>query len=354
MDFSLQAALSQRGIRLLDPHPLDPDHKYFATYEQSNTPCCISIYRGADSLDRGRKEWEALSPLQHPNILRVYDHFEWQDGLVLVTETFQKSLLQDIHDRKRNRYTWREEELWALIRYLIDAFAYMERLRVAHRDINPDCILLDIQKRLIISELYTSKIVPFTGVHTVTGTFYYFSPILRDALAQMNPNVQHNAYKSDVYSLGMTLLVMSSLEFPQALTSGEGEAGLQQVISSLNYSEFLKILLRWMLTHDEAGRPTFLEIKSWLNSATEHTLQAPAREISPQMVSGPAGSEEAPLLPDVPDADPPAPQSQASNSDPSSLASRPERGVNRSMQSQGKSKHELVSGSCFCSNCRLF
>jgi serine/threonine protein kinase len=177
------------------------------------------------------------------------------------------------------------------------------------------------------------------------GTVYYLSPILRDAYGKSDPNVKHNAYKSDVYSLGMTLLVMSCLEFPQVLTSIGGEAGLFQVINGLNYSNDLKGLLQWMLTHDEADRPTFKEINNWLNPVAGHPLQAPASDISPQMDAVAAAREDPPLLQAVPEEVPPIPAGPQA-------ADRALEGVRP--QHPARMPNDPVCESCLCSRCMLF
>jgi len=261
---ALRLALADHQITLQGAATSPDPAFYYAVYTQTSHSCCIRVYPESAS---GWEEYSTLSRFQHPNILQPLDAFEYSDGLVLVTEPFQQTLLQDICNRGKERYYWKEEELWQVIHGLIQAFAYMEGESLSHRDVNPANIVLNSQKIPKISGFYASKWVLFPIEHTLIGTPYYLSPILRLAWANSTPNVLHNAYKSDVYSLGMTLLVATSLEFPEIMLSSQREAGLNGAIQALICSNRLKYLLSCMLAEDEAKRPTFRDISGWLNSS---------------------------------------------------------------------------------------
>jgi serine/threonine protein kinase len=217
-----------------------------------------------------------MAGLQHEHIVRLYDSFWQQAGeyvyWVLAMEKCELDLMKEIENRGRNQYPWTEAEMWYYVRCLVDAYAYMQSRSIAHRDIKPHNIFLTFHKAPKVGDLGSSKAVFHREQHTTTGTPLYLSPLLRNALTSNMRAVQHNAYKSDVYSLGLTFLHMAKLSPPVEVMVGDPQmraARMEQTIASLNYSESLQYLLRCMLADEEDVRPTFVEVWNWLNPAPE-------------------------------------------------------------------------------------
>ena len=79
-----------------------------------------------------------------------------------------------------------------------------------------------------------------------------------------NPRVS-DQYRSDIFSLGMTLLSMASLQlFSDALQSPNWVENADLIVEGLAYSDNFKMILRKMLCRDAAMRPDFKEMKKLL------------------------------------------------------------------------------------------
>lgn len=253
-------------------------HVYEALHSLHNYTCVVKVQTVQNGLDEARKEAEAMGRLQHGNIVRLYESFCEQAGRDvywgLVMEKCEIDLMKEIENRGRNGFPWSEEEVWYYVRCLVDAYAYMQSQALAHRDIKPHNIFLTTSKVPKVGDLGSSKSVFYVNQQnlTVAGTPLYLSPLLRMGLTSHIERVQHNVYKSDVYSLGLTFLHMMKLSPPIEVMVGDPqmrEARIGQAIAQLSYSQNLQYLLRCMLAESEEARPTFVEIWNWLNPAPE-------------------------------------------------------------------------------------
>lgn len=93
-------------------------------------------------------------------------------------------------------------------------------------------------------------------------------------------------YRSDVYSLGMTLLSMTILtEFkPKCELPFYEPAWIQNTIEGLNYSKELKFILGKMLEQRSENRPNFIELKEMIQKILDSRTET-APEMSPIAVN---------------------------------------------------------------------
>ena len=194
-------------------------------------------------------------------------------NVVIFMEYFSEGDLEKmIINRIKSSRFFSEEELINYLKQLVSAYAYMEEASCAHRDIKPQNIFVtDGGATLKVADLGSAvKKDLYSGV-TLTGTPLYLSPKLRDAFVRSGgqgaPNIEHDVYKSDVYSLGLTILYMASLASIKDLsTLADLENKIQVRINSLpqQYS-YLKGILKEMLSVDENKRPDFIELRNKLS-----------------------------------------------------------------------------------------
>ena len=115
-----------------------------------------------------------------------------------------------------------------------------------------------------------------TQATTVAGTTYYFSPELR--VASMAVGKKYDPFKSDVYSLGVTVLHMAKLEFIDDLNNFE-ESELTPVvsraISSLRYSPAFKQLLSHLLEFRPDRRHPLETILPNAKAMLDHMVESP-------------------------------------------------------------------------------
>ena len=172
----------------------------------------------------------------------------------------------------RNKYMkyYSERELTNVLCQLIIACAQMQKNKIAHRDIKP-------QNILILNGLY--KLCDFGEaklfnkgeviVQRIRGSELYMSPILFFGMKNKFEHVKHNVYKSDVFSLGLSILLAGSLNYDsicriRELTNMEKIKNIIMYYLSKRYSNtFISFLLR-MLEVDESKRPDFLQLERLL------------------------------------------------------------------------------------------
>ena len=81
------------------------------------------------------KEVEIIKDLDHPNIVKVYESFENQKYLYIVTEYLKGGELL-------NELLWRDmftENDWALIiKQVLEAVNYLHVNNIAHKDLKPE------------------------------------------------------------------------------------------------------------------------------------------------------------------------------------------------------------------------
>lgn len=181
----------------------------------------------------------------------------------------------EIRKKKKNHYS--EHELEEIIRQLIHTFAELQRHGISHRDIKPQNILLFEDGSFRISDFGEAKTIlnpknnQNTIKQTIRGTELYMSPILFHALQSKNQNdkyTEHNTYKSDVFSLGLCLLLASTLTFNALFDIRELDDMLSIKIALSKYlkgysRQFTDILYQ-MIEIDEKKRFDFIELDKYI------------------------------------------------------------------------------------------
>ena len=109
-----------------------------------------------------------------------------------------------------------------------------------------------------------------TTKQTLRGTELYMSPLLFNALRNTGEiDIQYNPYKSDVFSLGLCILLAASLsyiplyEIRQTKKMERMKSIIDGYLIKRYSKEFIKLLLL-MLQINEKFRPDFIQLKSWI------------------------------------------------------------------------------------------
>ena len=228
-----------------------------------------------------QSEFIFMASLQHPNIINLRSAGlggrDREISYVLIfMEYFEEGDLEKfIQSKIQEKYLVPEQEIMVWLTNLVNAFAFMQERGVAHRDIKPQNIFLskDPETKVITFKIgdLGSAIKKEGNSATLMGTPMYLSPKLRQAFAMTNHdsfNVEHDLYKSDVYSLGLTILYLASLTSVKDLCSlADLEIKIEKRIEALaGYYPKLTKFLKLMLAVDEHYRPNFLDLKVRLES----------------------------------------------------------------------------------------
>jgi uncharacterized protein (TIGR02145 family) len=167
--------------------------------------------------ERFKKEATALAQLEHPNIVRLNEYIEQQDGVFLIME-YVDGLPLDEHINNISGPI-NEEQLIPLFLQILDAFEYAHKNKIVHRDIKPSNFIITKDGKIKVLDFGIAKIMDETNSMTKTGT--QMGSVLYMSPEQVRgEKVNH---LSDIYSLGVTLFQMATGKAPYKPTSNEYE-----------------------------------------------------------------------------------------------------------------------------------
>ena len=130
----------------------------------------------------------------------------------IIMELGERDWEKEIQLRILHRKYYTEVELLQIIIQLVKTLSLMQKYNVTHRDIKPQNILIKngIYK---ICDFGEARVISGNGIviQHIRGSQLYMSPILFYAYNHNILQVMHNSYKSDVFSLGMCILLAASL-----------------------------------------------------------------------------------------------------------------------------------------------
>jgi len=224
------------------------------------------VLKSANKMDPNAKyieqEIQALLKLAnnpHPNIISI--RYVIQDEEIV---GFAEEYVSGVSMDQWIVYPMREGKIWALLKPLFSAIRHLHHHGIAHRDIKPQNIMLKIKgviKRSmqpVVVDLglaYNSENPESKYNHC--GTKEFMPPecakISRDADGTIIRNPSIDPVKSDVYSLGGTVVLMAvGLEFHIEFTTWDNY--IKHI--PVGFSPEFKTMVTSMLETDVSKRPT--------------------------------------------------------------------------------------------------
>ena len=190
----------------------------------------------------------------------------------IIMELGERDWIKELKNRESYFLNYSEIELLGIIKQLVKTLAIMQKNKVTHRDIKPHNILL-CKGLFKICDFGESKILKGNGQvwQHIRGSELYMSPIIFYALRRNEKKVMHNTYKSDVFSLGMCILLAAG--FSRKLQCDIREVKDMNIITKIinnalnkRYSQNLINLIIQMLQIDENLRYDFIELEKYILS----------------------------------------------------------------------------------------
>lgn len=241
---------------------------YRATQTDSQRTVCVKkiVLESNERLNEMLQEARNMTIFQHPGICQLLDlHVSEAEGettILLVMELLSKDLNNEVISRRVNYLYWTEEELWRILEEVTMTLTYLQGKGLAHRDIKPHNLFLTSDGHIKLGDFGSSSFSPLDTSTTIQGTPLYLSPKLRSAYKRMldTPDLittRHNVFKSDVFSLGVTMMHLVRLESPEELMGLKGlEGKIHRAVEGINiYSEGFKAVLAAMMEVKEGKRP---------------------------------------------------------------------------------------------------
>jgi eukaryotic-like serine/threonine-protein kinase len=184
---------------------------YLAVDTLLNREVAIKVLRGELSTDtvsllRFKREANAASALNHPNIVEIYDVGEEDGKHFIVMEVVRGKTLKQLITQ---RGAMDKEEALAIMKQLIAAISEAHRKNIIHRDIKPQNVLVKDDGTVKITDFgiaLAQDAMQLTQTDAVMGSVHYLAPECARGEAASN--------QSDVYSLGIVLYELLRGEVP--------------------------------------------------------------------------------------------------------------------------------------------
>ena len=146
------------------------------------------------------REFELLSKLCHPNIIKLFTFYTTDINFNIISEYFKEGTL-DSKIKKHKIFT--EKQVKHVGKQLLSVVKYLNENNLVHTDITPDIIYIKDIVTEAKQELYNIKILQFgsstINIHNTNNALYYMSP-------ELISNKYHQT--SDIWSIGVILYQM--------------------------------------------------------------------------------------------------------------------------------------------------
>jgi eukaryotic-like serine/threonine-protein kinase len=220
--YRIESLLERGGMSIL----------YLGTHPETKEPTTLKVLSQKflshpEIVQRFLNEAEIIAMADHPNIVKLYGHGEWEGGLYIAMEFIQgislrQYLLQNPMSLKR------------ALEVIIDiayALCHLHTHGVIHRDLKPENILVTESGQIKVIDFGIAQLLNEkdatgeTSRQRTIGTPIYMSPEQRE-------NPESVSYPSDIFSLGIITyeLVLGKLSHGQLHLSLMPK-GLQKILT---------------------------------------------------------------------------------------------------------------------------
>jgi formylglycine-generating enzyme required for sulfatase activity len=157
---------------------------------------------GPGFVERFQREARLAASIHHQNLVQVYDVSQRSGVHYLVMEYVAG---ETVRDRVARKGPLKPQEALKILLGAASGLAEAHSMRIVHRDIKPDNILISNDGRVKVADLGLAKAIEATEGHTLTqgvmGTPQYMAPEQWEDSARVGPS-------ADVWALGATLYHM--------------------------------------------------------------------------------------------------------------------------------------------------
>ena len=236
-----------------------------------------------EDLKRFENEAKILSSISHKRVVKYLRSFKYTDPtegiscFAIAMEYCEGGNLEGMLEQmKKIKQKFSAMMLLDQIFELIEVLAYLQSRNIMHRDIKPDNIFVVNQNELKLADFDLGKESIEDYLHTFQGSPEYLSPILFESLSKIiqfgSARVNHNVYKSDVYSLGLIFFYMATMNKPPKIGKNRPPVMLAMVQKIENM--YVKKILEKMLAIEEVNRSDFIELKYYIQNIKNMTICA--------------------------------------------------------------------------------
>lgn len=168
-------------------------------------------------------EAKVMLSLDHPHIRQVIDFHEEKNLMAIIMEYLDGHDL-DTYIEKNGAVSLKQAIDW--FKHILPAFSYTHEQDIVHRDVKPSNLFLSKNGSIKVLDFGIAKIIDnnlsLTGTTSKMGTPMYMSPEQIQTPKEVD-------YRTDIYSLGVTLYVLLTGQKPYDDTT-DSEFGIQTKI----------------------------------------------------------------------------------------------------------------------------
>lgn len=236
-----------------------------------------------DTYQKAKREESILSSNPHSSIVKFIKTIEYKNPknginhFVIIMEYCKKGNLAGVlAEMSKKKLKFSAKILLQKFFKMVDVLAYLQNKNISHRDLKPENILIGDNDDLKLADFGDGKLNNSEKDNTLAGTKSYMSPALNKAIKNYYATgifkVDHNLFKSDVFSLGQVLYYMTTMKKPKPC-SEENLTEVSKDIEALK-NEYLKKILKTMLEFTEENRPDFIELNQLMTQIKNKALCA--------------------------------------------------------------------------------
>ena len=226
---------------------------------------------------RFKKEFELIYSLHNANIMRIYKlqikNLDITTScLYVLMERAQTDWSKEIKRRKLAKKFYKESEIISILKQLSRGLLFLQKNKIAHRDIKPQNILIFPNNIYKIADMGEAKEIDKNKkqMATLRGSELYMSPLLYEGLKLNYKDIKHNPYKSDMFSLGLCFLYaiclnLKVLEYIREMKDMNSIKYILNIFLDKNrYSDKLIEIIYKMIDLQEDKRIDFEELETKL------------------------------------------------------------------------------------------
>lgn len=186
---------------------------YWGVEARSRRTAAIKVMRTSQETDsdyksRFEREARAVSMLNHPNIVKLYDYGQSGDAIYMAMQYVQGADLGSILARHRaQRVHVNQDDAVRIVGEISGALDYAHSQGIIHRDIKPGNILISQEGHATLTDFGLALHMDMGTRGEVFGTPYYIAPEQAISSAGAVP-------QSDQYSLAIILYEMLTGQVP--------------------------------------------------------------------------------------------------------------------------------------------
>lgn len=206
--YQVEALLDKGGMSFL----------YLGIHPETKDPITIKVLypefvSSPEMVQRFLQEAEIIALADHPNIVKLYGHGEWEGGLYIAMEFIQGLSLRQY--LVRNPISLKQA--LDIVMEISMALCHLHGHGIIHRDLKPENILITESGGVKVIDFGIAQLLNEIGPATdqsqkrrLVGTPIYMSP-------EQKENPSSVSYPSDIYSLGIITyeLVLGKLSYGQ-------------------------------------------------------------------------------------------------------------------------------------------